>query len=356
MKPPTPPVLWGVPVLESTGIRSSLLHLLNQCKRKFFFSHHLGLRRKTSTISEALTTGTFFHAYMENGPSPEGLLATEKLYEDYLKKFNERIQLEGDPFGVLDNNINITYKSKEKGHLLASLLWRYYPEPEGTKTLLKEAELSHSTTGIKLEGRVDRVVQFPNGEIFIVDYKSTSFDPLNLLRSYKYSNALRIYRVLVEVALLTYENSTNEENVDGFQLTVVRKPSIKFCPDSKDANKDGKFGNCWEAYLDRCKKWYDDNQVQPVVQGTLRFSEPVMCPEFQQVLTDANPYFPEPDSEEDMDFFPRCSGACISPWGKPCDFLDLCECNPALWERKIKELYVQEPRKVEPETVEGDIA
>jgi hypothetical protein len=339
-----------------TGIRSSLLHLLNQCKRKFFFSHHLGLRRKTSAISEALTTGTFFHAYMENGPSPEGLLATEKLYEDYLKKFNERIQLEGDPFGVLDNNINITYKSKEKGHLLASLLWRYYPEPEGTKTLFKEAELSYTLLGIKLEGRVDRVVQFPNGGVFIVDYKSTSFDPLNLLRSYKYSNALRIYRLLVMTALEVHKESVSGAKLDGFQLTVVRKPSIKFCPDSKDANKDGKFGNCWEAYLDRCKKWYDDNQMQPVVQGTLRFSDDPLNNEFYNMLTYSSPYFRVVDKEEEIDEFDRCSGACVSPWGKPCDFLDLCECNPALWERKIKELYVQEPRKVEPETIEGDVA
>jgi len=347
-------------------VRASTMGLLDTCPRKFFYKKRLNLIPKKSEKSSALLTGGYFHQFMEFG-----ITAADEVHNKFLDAKKEALGLiekQGDIEGVLQTQLIDAERDFLKAEVMARIFWEKYPQRDLEITIIgREMELTCSVKVlgdiVELAGRIDRLIQDRNGDYWIQDYKTTSFTPPAVSSSYPWSDACRIYRILAHMWLKKQGKLSLHDSLMGFQLNIIRKPTIRFSPTRLDSNKEDKYETKFLSYLARCEKWYQEQELKDenervCRQFSLRFEGPLLPPEFKTRLLRANKptHIPLGSNTDDMNTaqvekeFPRRAWSCYDPYGRPCGFLPLCQSNWESLSDNIELAYEVE----EPPEYEGD--
>jgi len=185
------------------------------------------------------------------------------------------------------------------------------------------------------------------GEVWIVDFKTTSFDPRIRCIPTRISPQLALYRFCLQAHLDAWaeQGLMPARKVVGSIHAVIKKPTIKYCPDTKD--KGG-----FHCYIERLIQWYKDAEAKdpnnpPVVRDPNRFARGPMTREFWGRLQH---YCKLAMSEPNFDTFYRAGeGACLK-YNRLCPYMLLCNSAPAMWPDIIRTHYDIRFREDEEET------
>lgn len=130
-----------------------------RCPRFYWYLYHKGYRRRPHG---ALSLGASLHRHLESIHAPD-----RPTLEELLTRYQRTWSGAG---------FDSPEEEREQREAGAAMLQRYYedaPPPEvAPATLLREKMLKMDRGFYVLQGRIDRVDQWPDGTLDIVDYKS----------------------------------------------------------------------------------------------------------------------------------------------------------------------------------------
>lgn len=307
--------------LHSTGVKD-----FQKCARYSFFKNTLGLHRKGS-YAGALRVGEVFHQAMEHlvlGLSQEKILKMAALeFESWFRNFKDQ---EVGPSGVMPDGSSLESFEEKclvdfwKAIALAFGFWNKYPlDTEKWEVLSTEQQVLLKLQGVgrPISTKPDLIVRNKkNGEVWAWDYKTTSSKDL-ILETQAYCFDVQPYLLRFGLAVLY-----PEEKITGITHCLARKPTIKYCPKTKD--KEGP-----SSYISRVEKWIDDEEKgQPhsvFLRSNIRFPKKPIPYDLLKALAEAGRALKR---AIDPDKHPRCASfyTCTNPFGtrKPCPYLELC--------------------------------
>lgn len=331
-------------------IRSSPLMCLDHCPRKFLYEYKLGI--KPRRYESALTMGSIVHTVLQAlflGETPQEALS---VCERILAKEQGRLidQASADGFLPTGEAVEPALKKIEedyhKARATGLAFWQFVPfakdqydvlrTPEGTPMV--EVLLQTEYPGLSRPFRTPcdlALVEKGTTNVWIVDHKTTSFDPKKRAIPTKISAQLAIYRLSLQSHLDAWHEADSENfpqyTVVGSLHAIIKKPGIKFC--KKDAN--------FEAYIDRLIQWYRDADEKdpenpPLVLDPNRFSKPLMTRELWGRLKQ---YCKACQASPNIDHFYRVGESACLQYNRVCPFMSLCNSDPAMWPDLIEQRY-----------------
>lgn len=329
-------------------IRSSPLACLDHCPRKFLYEYRLGIRPRR--YESALTMGTIVHKilqalFMGQGPD-EALTVCERL----LAKEQARLIEDAGPDGFLPTGeaLEPTLKKLEedyhKARATGIAFWKFVPfsvldyevlrTPRGTPMV--EVLLDATYPGLSRPMRIPcdlALAEKVSGDVWIVDYKTTSFDPRKRAIPTKISVQLALYRLVLQSHLDAWaeEAGVARRKVVGSLHAIIKKPGIKFC--KKDAN--------FAAYIERLVQWYKDTEAKdlenpPMILDPNRFTGPLMSRELWGRLKQ---YGKACHAAPNVDHFYRVGESACLQYNRICPFMKLCNSAPSMWPELIEQQY-----------------
>jgi RecB family exonuclease len=335
-------------------IRSSAITELEHCPRRFMYKYKLGLRPKA--YSAALSIGKMFHLVLQalfTGANKERAL---KAPDHLVNRATNEVVASADPAGFTPDGKPITKVIQEiqddyhKARAMAFAFmdtnpfdwdkWEILETPDGTPCVELELEAKIKGISIPLIAPCDlALVKKDTGGVWIVDHKTTSMNTLARARSVRISPQIALYRLVLQCHLDAWaEPGVAEHNgchlgkkVEGSIHNIVRKPTIKYCPNTKD--KDG-----FDSYIDRVKQWYKDEHAKnpdasPVLQTATMFTDPVLSKElYLRLQQQARASRSAPNLER---FYRAGDYACLK-FNNECPFADLCSSAAPMWESLIE--------------------
>jgi len=210
---------------------------------------------------------------------------------------------------------------------MAAAAWDLQPfDPSRYDMVDTEIPIRARIKGLRQDckGRIDGLAYDRNkGEFWLVEYKTTTADPPKFLAGYELDPQIRLYRVLATAAL-------PQTPPVGVIVLVVQKPTIKYCPNSKDSPSNGGFPH----YIKRIRDWWmakDAEGKAPIIRSKRRFRGPVLPPDFQCALAEVGrACTTSPDA--DRFFCQRTHYTCMGAHGNsPCEYYDLCHSDMTGW-------------------------
>ena len=340
-------------------IRSTPLATLDECPRKFLYQAKLGLR--TKTVERPLSVGTFVHLTLAGlfmGKSEEEALAYS---EAALKKNESDLVGWANPAGFLPDGSDLKstlqnlYEDYYKARAMALVFWRFRPfdaskwevlcDPSGQPMI--ERHLEHDIgLGVPIRTTCDlALVKKETGEVWIVDFKTTSFDARKRSQPTAFSPQLQLYRLGLQMEL----DKWNSENripplpvrvcfplkVAGSFHAIIQKPTIKFCPNTKD--KGG-----FQDYVARLVQWYKDKEEAdpnhpPMLLDSTRFPAALVT---QELWGRLKRYVEAAGHDFDLDYFYRAGESACFKFNRVCPFMPLCNSTPALWPEIVRNMFV----------------
>ena len=347
---------WSVPQstmdfftdIRKPFIRSSPVMALDHCPRKFLYESRLGIvpRRYES----ALTMGTIVHKILQSlfmGHSKEeALTVCERLLATEQQKLIDAAGPEGflPTGGSLDVTLKKVKEDYHKARATGLVFWQFIPfgpnewevlrTPDGTPMVELLLECEYPGLSRPFRTPCDLVLIHKQSlEIWIVDFKTTSFDPRQRAIPTKISAQLAIYRLSLQSHLDAWHEAglAPKRSVVGSLHAIIKKPSIKFC--TKDAN--------FAAYVERLVQWYKDadakdHQNPPMILDPNRFSGPLMSRELWGRLKQ---YCKACQAAPNVDTFYRAGESACMKYNSICPYMKLCNSAPAMWPDLIKERY-----------------
>lgn len=328
-------------------IHSSSLSLLAACPRKFLLRERFHLQPR-GVYSSALELGHCFHLYMERRYSGESHEEAAAAVEWFGSDVTANLESEVDDMGLLPNGTDLTKvlrdveMDKSKALAMATWAWNYAPWPPkdyayATGNGLADWEVIgvEKTVRVKYAGRktpirgtLDLAVRRRSTrEIYIVDHKTTSFDPALMMKSYTFSIQPRTYKLLAEAVY------KDEGTVVGAVHNVIKKPTIRW-----------KKNQEWEDYLEEITEWYNGTgrheknralweKSPPFVRSFIKFPRVSSDDEEYQLRLDegdkASQAYPH------LAIFPRLDTACFA-FNKACPYIELCASDPQMWGSKLE--------------------
>lgn len=318
------------PHIHSTNIKTFAL-----CPRRFLFAHRLGLVRKG--FARPLAMGQLFHHIMRElclGASEGEVRDTARqLIQDELASLPASV-----PGGQTLREIESAAESDlQKALAMALAFWKTNPlDSSEWEVVAVEQEVllraHHPAIRVPISIQLDLLLRHrASGAGWIVDYKTTSLSPSRRGRMMAFDVQTRLYRF---GAVYAYPDLT----ITGAILSIVRKPTIKFC--AKDVDFD--------AYIQRVSEWYDTQRTKdpndpPYTAPHVRFSEPVLPDELLGQLRATSGAICRAPMLRD---FPRTANTeqiCDGKYGA-CPFAELCTSSPSAWCILIPDLYRQVDR------------
>ena len=313
---------WRKPI-SASGIMTAL-----SCERKFLFANKWRLYRKARQYSAAVTFGKILHRLLQVGEAQ-----IEVVHQEIIKQHQEllaQIEKGEDLVGDIARMANELHASYTKAVAVVSIFWERFPPKEYMETVCREERIEGEMQGVPVVGFMDWVVRDTrNGSVWIRDTKTTSRKAEAMLTGFSHCVQCRFYRLL---AL----NRDWGKDVKGFILDIVKVPAIKLCgKDEKQAEKD----NCspMEAYIQRVKQWYDDQEEPAMQSRAIAFNEPVENLEIVRTIDKVKELW-------EMKPFPRdfskdlTRGGCYA-YEKVCPYYDLCSSDPVTWPSLIEQMY-----------------
>lgn len=347
---------WNVP--ESTVaffkeirrplIRSSPLQCLDHCPRKFLYEYRLGILPRR--YESALAMGTIVHKMLQSlflGQTPEEALSvSERLFAKEQSKLIEDTGPDGFlPSGdALESVLKKMEEDYHKARATGLVFWQFAPFDKGTYEVLRapdgtpmvEVSLKTQYPGLTRPivtpcdlALLEKGTHF----VWIVDYKTTSFDPKKRAVPIAIGPQLKLYRLGLQTHLDSWHESQGapKRKVVGFMAAIIRKPGIKFC--KKDAN--------FAAYIERLIQWYKaadakDPENPPLILDPIRFSGPLMPRELWGRLKQ---YCKACHAAPNIDHFYRAGDSACLQYNRICPYMKLCSSNTSMWPGLIKQYY-----------------
>jgi hypothetical protein len=325
-------------------IHSSSIDLFQLCPRKYLLSERFHLQPK-GEYTESLHVGTVFHLAKKALLDGETYETTARIVAEYATNLmNEALETcdnlgmlpSGEAFTSFQNTLT---KDTSLGLALCQFVHENHPWPNPDKWASIATELpircKWGNLVSYIRGTLDYIAyDSSKNELWIVDHKTTSFDPVDAASEYKLSIQPAIYRLLLTVAheYGILKNVPPDAVVAGVAHNCIRKPTIR-----------QKKTETFEEYVTRCGEWLKDNGTNnrpTFVRSWIRFSGPLLSEETYLRLKEgdtANRAFP------DLDRFHRNSKACRS-YNRLCQYYELCTTNPDLWDSLLEYKYVVKHR------------
>lgn len=323
-------------------IRQSTINTWMKCRRKFLFEHRFGLQPKGASGPGALEVGTFFHlcaAHRRLGHPPD--VAVREAGEIIAKRIEE-----ADKEGRLDTSK--LSREFEQALALARVMeecyFEMFPPDPSREPVAVELKVRAKQRGIptELQITVDLVsYDRANNEIWIEDYKTTSFDPLIRAGTMTFEPQTRLYRIvltsLLRGGLLSEKGVPSDARVAGFVHSVVKKPALRL-----------RIKDSYTDYLQRVRDWYRaegefslekaSRTNEPVIlQSHIRFEDSLNDEELHSVLYEANRAC---RADTKLRSYPRNWQACYD-YNRPCPFLTLCTTDTRAWNAIVTTQYQQ---------------
>lgn len=329
-------------------IRSSPLSCLEHCPRKFLYEYKLGI--KPRRYESALTMGTIVHKVLEalftGQPPTEALSVCERL----LAKEQQRLVNDAGSDGFLSTGESLESVLKkldedyQKARATGLVFWQFVPFNSEEWEVLRTPD-NEPMIEVILECEypgLNRPIRCPcdlallhkaTGEVWIIDYKTTSFDPKKRAIPTQISAQLKLYRLNLQSHLDSWAKAglAPKRNVVGSMHAIIKKPGIKFC--KKDAN--------FEAYIERLVQWYKDKDEAdpdnpPLILDPNRFTGPLMSRELWGRLKQ---YCKAANAQPNIDHFYRAGESACLQYNKICPFMKLCNSCPSMWPDLVEQQY-----------------
>lgn len=329
-------------------IRSTPLTVLEHCPRKFLYEYKLGI--KPRRYASALTMGTIVHKVLEalfTGQSPtEALTVCQRL----LAKEQQRLIDDAGPDGflstgeTLDTVLKKLEEDYHKARATGLVFWQSVPfkseeweilrTPDNEKMIEMVLECEYPGLNRPLRCPCDlALLHKETGEVWIVDYKTTSFDPKKRAIPTKIGVQMKLYRLALQSHLDAWAEAglAPKRTVAGSMHAIIKKPGIKFC--KKDAN--------FEAYIERLVKWYKDADAKdplnpPLILDPNRFSGPLMTRELWGRLKQ---YCKAANAQPNVDHFYRAGESACLQYNQVCPYMSLCNSDPVMWPDLVRQQY-----------------
>ncbi len=321
-------------------IRSSPLATLEHCPRKFLYEYKLGI--KTRRYESALTMGTIVHKVLEalfTGQQPtEALSVCERLLAKEQQRLVDDAGTDGflstgEPLDVVLKKLNEDY---QKARATGLVFWQFIPfdatewevlkDPNGVPMIEVILECEYPGLSRPLRCPCDlALLHKETGEVWIVDYKTTSFDPKKRAIPTKIGVQMKLYRLVLQTHLDSWsdEGLAPKQKVAGSLHAIIKKPGIKYC--KKDAN--------FEAFIERLVQWYKDKdeadpENPPLILDPNRFSGPLMTTELWGRLKQ---YCKAATARPNIHHFYRAGESACLQYNRVCPFMKLCNSEPSMW-------------------------
>ena len=332
--------LLGLPAREAP-LRSTYMKDLEKCPRLFLLQDRVGIHRVG--YDRALDFGTLVHRFLQSMFLGRGEAVAKQdcqmLYDqtcDRLKEVSTGGLLPGgasmkDTLQEADTNL---WKAIAAG----LLFWELNPFPAD------QYQVVEGPNGPMVEclvegGAVDLVLVNRAKETWIVDHKTTSIQPTIRASALTISPQFQLYKRGVESYL--------SRPVTGVICNIIRTPSIKYCPDSKD--KDEKF----PGYLKRLRKWYetDDGGGPQMLQVFHRFGNDPLTE--QEIDHKIGNYKLASALEPSLPLFPRAGDYTCHEFNRSCPLLPFCTSDPATWRARLQQPGWEIRHREDEETTDG---
>ncbi len=294
--------------------------------------------------------GTIVHKILEAlflGKEPEDALA---VCQSLLASEQTRLIADAGPDGFLSTGeaLEATLKKLEedyhKARATGLVFWNFVPfakdqyevmrTPDGTPMieLLLEAEYPGLSRPIRMP--CDLALRDKGtGEVWIVDYKTTSFDPKKRAIPTKISAQIAIYRLVLQSHFDAWHETGQCEKttVVGSMHAIIKKPGIKFC--KKDAN--------FQAYIERLVQWYKDKDAAdplnpPLILDPNRFTKPLMT---RELFGRLKQYCKACQASPNIDSFYRVGESACMQYNRICAYMPLCNSDPTMWPDIVRDKY-----------------
>ncbi len=339
-------------------IRSTPVQTLDHCPRLFLYKDKLGIQARR--YESALFMGTVVHKILEalfTGKEPNEAL---KVCERLLSKEQQKLMADAGPDGFLPSGktLESTLKGLEedyhKARATGLVFWNFVPfdgdkyevlrTPDGDPCV--ELLIDTDIPGLSRPARtpIDLVLREKGTEnVWLVDYKTSSFDPKVRAIPTKISAQLALYRYAMQRQLDKW--AENDIAYVGFTVigsfhTIIKKPGIKCC--GKD-EKEAKATNTtpFAAYIKRLVQWYKDKDAEdptnpPLLLDPNRFSGPLMSKELFGRLKQ---YCNAAQASPNVDHFYRVGDSVCLQYNRPCSHMQLCNSDPAMWPQIVRDYY-----------------
>lgn len=338
-------------------IRSTSVQTLDHCPRLFLYQYKLGIQ--TRRYESALFMGTVVHKILEalfTGKEPDEAL---KVCERLLAAEQQKLMADTGPDGFLPSGktLEATLKGLEedyhKARATGLVFWNFVPfnkdkwevlrTPDGDPCV--ELLIDTDIPGLSRPARtpIDLVLlEKGTNNVWIVDYKTSSFDPKVRAIPTKISAQLALYRWAMQRQLEKWFEAGGYPNlrVVGSFHAIIKKPGIKCC--GKD-EKEAKARNItpFTAYIERLVQWYKDADAKdpnnpPLLLDPNRFSGPLMTKELFGRLKQ---YCAACHASPNVDHFYRVGGSVCLQYNKACTHMSLCNSDPSMWPGIVRDYY-----------------
>ena len=332
----------GGPVVPP--LRSSFIEDTERCPRFTLYRNRLGIQ--TTGYAGALSTGKLLHHGMKlryQGRSLEEQVAA-------VRRASEACAMEltraADAAGFLPNGGDLggtlADMNEDTDKVVAILSLPYWDDllnwddyeivvlPDGTPMieLLIEVKAQGFSTPIVVQP--DLVVRHKNtGEIYIVDYKTCSIRTKLRAEAARLSVQMLLYRFGVQTFL---DGVLPGSKVVGAFHILIRKPTIKYCPNTKD--KGG-----FQSYVKRVQEWYAEADAageNPLLRTRDLFSGPLMPVELYVRLRAAHK---AATAKADPNTFYKAGGQACLKYNSVCPYMRLCNTDPVNWPATVTQFY-----------------
>lgn len=351
----------GVP--EKLGrISASSMSTIQTCRRKYALRSRCGL--STKDYSSARETGTISHAYLQalyKGLSrKEALEAADAAKHQLVRELQD---LPGAKAG-LDIEVDLT-----RDMLLAIIMCDVWWEKFGWdtnrwKVVTCEEEMTVPWSPDDKLGKVDiigfidlLVEDTETGELWIVDIKTTSDDPVKRQATASYDPQSRIYRLLAEA----WSAKNGGKPVVGIMYPTLVRPTITckkmWAPPPELGLPPPAEGRKTRAqtpdeYYNEVRRWYaGTGEHEGTTTGgshalvppcPMRFEGPTIDDEFGAQLWEGYRMAVTPLSPSEFYRTPDTYTCRGRKGTSGCEYLPICSSSPLLWPTISKQLYQTE--------------
>ena len=315
---------------------------MEECPRKFLLKYRFGIQPPGH--SSALNIGGIFHTVLRSLYAGEGVdsATTAALHEK--QKLARRLTKEATNAGFLPNggDLQRTLDKVDEEYYkavgMALTFWKSKPidldqlEPlrgvDGKSLAERKIEVAIDGIDLPIVIQLDLpMVHKGTDKVTIYDFKTTSVDSSSRAATVLISLQLQLYRLGLQHYLDTVLADSGLK-VAQVCLCIMQKPSIKYCPETKD--KSG-----YEHYLSRMLDWYAERpgSIHKATQPLIR--KPMSRELLLRLQMHAAAFQMAPDFDEHY----RAGDYVCLNFNSPCAYLPLCNAAPGMIPMIVRDQY-----------------
>jgi len=313
-------------------VRSSGIHCLRECPRKFLFRYRCGLRLKGERAF-ALDVGTVFHNIMAHlhyvGP-PHDIDTALAATSTWVQEKSVGFQALADDTGLMPDGTPIEklIQETERSYSLARVMAQVSVDYlfggvfKGWKPFLIEqpieVKLDEITAPVRCKPDIVLQSEENPADLMLVDHKTCSGNSAQRAAVVLYETQPALERLVAEAAF-------PEHTVKFFVHNIVVKTGLRY---------PAKKYPTWEDYLTAVRDDYEarltkDPDNPPFLQALTATIGAILPRELFTNLTEASAAC---QGNPDPSRYYRNSSACFGRFGRsPCPYLELCRSGAHLW-------------------------